>query len=110
MGLYSDVLMLSRYVPGWKKGFTGQFTVTDKQGSYICYSGSGGGVYLPYDYCPYQRRKCGHRFIHRESTMNDTVTSQGSTRVSRERPRTNLLDRVTKRKSNPPWNICHSKR
>lgn len=30
------------------------------------------------------------RFTHRQSTVNDTVRSQGSTRKSRERPRTNL--------------------
>lgn len=29
-------------------------------------------------------------FTHRQNTMNDTVRSQGSTRKSRERPRTNL--------------------
>lgn len=35
MGLHTCVLMLLHNVPGWKQGFRGQSTATDKQGSYL---------------------------------------------------------------------------
>lgn len=82
MGLYTTVLTFSHHVPGWKKGFSGQSTATDREGAGVVRTSRMTAVLI----------KGGSlgRFTHRQSTMNDTVRSQGSTRKSRERPRTNL--------------------
>jgi hypothetical protein len=78
-------------VPGWKKGFNGQFADTNRK--VICNTVGAKVVCTSHITVITVVIIKGERLgtdSYTESIMSDTAPSQGSTSVSREGPRTNL--------------------
>lgn len=68
MGLSTDVLMLSHYVPGWNS------VQPQTNREVTCNTVGGGVVYTSHMTAVLIKGQNLDKFIHRESTMNDTVT------------------------------------